>query len=116
MEHDHPVFAGQEEKRAEVPAEVQWVRAIREELDGYMVVLRAIRSRSPEDVFMELSAITTRLAEIRLTCVRSESRRLTALRTREIDPLMDQCDRLFRLHSRVQSARQMEWDQTRNLT
>jgi hypothetical protein len=97
-------------------AEVAWVIEVRGEIDDYMVTLRKLRSMLPEQVFMELSGITARLAELRLTCVRSESRRLAALRTRELDPLIEECDRQFRFHSRIQAVRTMEWDQTRNLT
>ena len=83
---------------------------VREEIDGYMVVLKTLRSQPPDEVFLALSGITARLAEIRLMCVRSESRRLVALRTREIDPVLDEVDRQFRFHSRLQAVRQMEWD------
>jgi hypothetical protein len=107
-------FHGEQAQR--LPAEQRWVYGIRAELDDYMVLLKKLRAMPPDVVFMELSAITARLAEIRLTCVRSESRRLSALRTREIDPLLDECDRQFRFHSRIQSVRQAEWEQTRNLT
>jgi hypothetical protein len=96
--------------------EQRWVIEVRGEIDDYMVLLRQLRSLPPDEVFLELSGITARMAELRLTCVRSESRRLVQLRTREIDPLLEECERQFRFHSRLQAVRQMEWDHTRGIT
>lgn len=107
---NHPSSSGR------LSAEQEWVIEVRGEIDDYMVLLRKLRSLPAEQVFMELSGITARLAELRLACVRSESRRLTALRSREIDPLIEEADRQFRFHSRIQAVRQIEFDQTRNLT
>jgi hypothetical protein len=97
-------------------AEQRWVIEARGEIDDYMVLVRKLRSLPPDEVFLELSGITARLTELRLMCVRSESRRLAALRTREIDPLIEECERQFRFHSRIQACRTMEADLTRNLT
>lgn len=110
--HDHepPVSS------VRMSAEQLWVLEVRMEIDDYMVMLRKLRSLPPDEVFLELSGITARLAELRLTCVRSESRRLTGLRTREIDPLIEECDRQFRFHSRIQAVRTMEADMTRGMT
>lgn len=102
--HDHSPSAGR------ITLEQRWVIDVRAEIDDYMVLLRKLRSLPPDQVFLELSGITARLAELRLTCVRSESRRLTGLRTREIDPLLEECERQFRFHSRIQAVRAMEWD------
>lgn len=99
-----------ETANARITPEQEWVTAIHQELDDYLVELRSMRSKDPVEVFMTLSSITARLTEIRVICVRSESRRLTSLRTREIDPMIEECERQFRFHSRIQSTRQMDWD------
>jgi hypothetical protein len=90
--------------------EQAFVAEVRQEIDGYFCRLKQLNSLPPDGVFATLSAITARLGEIRLSLVRSESRRLTALRTREIDPLIDECDRQFRLHSRIQACRTFDWE------
>jgi hypothetical protein len=116
VEPDQSTIENHPAASSRVSAEQQWVVEVRAEIDDYMILLRKLRSLPPEQVFLELSGITARMAEIRMVCVRSESRRLAALRTREIDPLIEECDRQFRFHSRIQAVRSIEWDQTRNLT
>jgi hypothetical protein len=111
-----PVDPTPEPGMTRISPEQEWVVEIRLELDTYLEQLRSMRSKDPTDVFMTLSAITARLCELRVLCMRTESRRTAALRTREIDPMIEECERQFRFHSRIQAARQMEWDQTRNLT
>jgi hypothetical protein len=90
-----------------------FVAAVRDELDDYFVGLKQLNSQPPEEVFAFLSGVSARLAEIRNTCWRSEARRLTALRTHEVDPLIEELDRQFRLHSRIQTVRQFELDLTK---
>lgn len=91
----------------------RFVLAAREELDTYFVDLKRLKSWQPAEVFLWLSGVTARLVELRTICWRSESRRLTALRSREIDPLIDECERQFRFHSRVEATRRIEWDAMR---
>jgi hypothetical protein len=90
--------------------EQRWVAQAQEEIDGYLVELRRLTSKTPEQVFIVLSGISARLVELRVQTFRSTSRRLAALRSHEIDPLLDQCDRAFRLHSRLQSVRSLDWE------
>lgn len=86
--------------------------AIRLEVDDYLGRLRGLNSLPSAEVFMTLSAISARLAEIRNRLVRVDNRRFLALRTKEVDPLIDEVDRQFKFHSRIASVRQMEWDAT----
>lgn len=95
---------------------MRFVAAAREEIDDYFVGLKKLGSWEPAEVFLWLSGVTARLVELRTICWRSESRRLTALRSREIDPLIDECERQFRFHSRVQSCRQIEFDAFKGVT
>lgn len=83
---------------------------IRDEIDTYLCQLKQLGSLPTAEVMLQLSAITARLTEIRTHLYRSDSRRFTALRSREIDPLLVEADRQFRLHSRVQAIRSFEWD------
>lgn len=90
-----------------------FVAQIREELDSYLLSLKRLGSMAPDEAFLTISGITARLSEIRCGLVRSESRRLTQLRAREVDPLMEECERQFRFHSRIQACRAFDWEVTK---
>lgn len=85
-----------------------WVSDIQVELDDYLTRLRDLNSLPPVEVFQALSAISARLAEIRNRLIRTDNRRFTALRTKEVDPLIDEVDRQFKFHSRIQAVRDSE--------
>lgn len=86
------------------------VEQLRDEIDGYYIQLKTLTHLPPEEVFSVISAISARLTEIRGHLWRSESRRFAALRSREVDPLIEECDRQFKLHSRQQAVRQMDFE------
>lgn len=88
------------------------VATIQGEVDDYLRRLKELNSLPASEVFMTLSAISARMAEIRNRLIRVDSRRYTALRTKEVDPLIDEIDRQFKFHSRIAAVRQMEWDAT----
>ena len=62
---------------------------------------------------MKIASYAAYASEMRGRVVRSESRRMQAFRTRELDPFLDQCEFQFKVWSRYQSVRQMEYDLTR---
>lgn len=62
------------------------------------------------EILMQLAAFTAYGSELRGQIQRADTRRLQAFRTKELDPFIDECDRQFKVWSRVQSVRQMEWD------
>lgn len=84
------------------------VRPIQIELNDYLRRLQLLNSLPPVEVFQTLSAVSARLAEIRNHLVRTDNRRYTALRTKEVDPLIDEVDRQFKFHSRIQAVRDSE--------
>jgi hypothetical protein len=86
----------------------QSVAAIQVELNDYLRRLKDLNSYPPVEVFQTLSAISARLAEIRNRLVRTDNRRFTALRTKEVDPLIEEVDRQFKFHSRIQAVRDSE--------
>jgi hypothetical protein len=94
-------------------AEQVWVETLRAEIDTYLCGLRQLGSRPPEQVFTYLSGVSARLVEIRTQLWRSDSRRCAALRSREIDPLLEEVDRQFRFHSRIAAMVELEWQMTR---
>lgn len=80
------------------------------ELDDYYVTLKTFGSVPPDEVFQRLSAISARLCELRGRCWDFDTRRTNSLRSRRIDPLIEEVDRQFRFHSRIQATRQFEAD------
>lgn len=78
------------------------------ELDQMRATVIEFPNMDPADVLMALSGISGRLAEMRAQLMRADSKRCTALRTREVDPLRDELDLQFRIHSRRIAL--MEWE------
>lgn len=79
------------------------------ELDTYYRVMQQLGAMDPSEVMLRLSSWSARASEIRSQLVRVDSRRTTAFRTREVDPFLEECDRQFKIHSRLQSLRELEW-------
>ncbi len=86
-----------------------WITNYQVELDAYFTVMNQFNMLDPVEVMQQLSSFTARASEIRATLVRVDSRRSTAFRTREVDPFIEECDRQFKIHSRLQSLRELEW-------
>lgn len=81
----------------------------RGELDSYYQQMHLFQQMEPDEIFVALSAFSARASEIRSHLVRVDTRLHTSFRTREIDPFIDECDRQFKLWSRVQSVKDMEF-------
>lgn len=86
----------------------QW----REELDHFYDIMNDFGG-DEEDIFRNLSAMSARASQIRSLVVRQENRVLQTFRTQEIDPFLKECERQFKIWSRVFSVSQFEWEQTR---
>lgn len=84
----------------------------RKEIDGYRKEMCELGARDPSDVFQRIAGWAARVSDIRATVYRDESRRSTAFRTRDIDPFLDQCDFQFKVWSRIQAVREMEYKLT----
>lgn len=85
------------------------VGQLQAEVDSWYVAMRGFGEHDPSDIFMTLAAFSARASELRTQVQRSDNRRLTAFRTRELDPFLEEVDRQFRMFSRVQAVRDMEF-------
>lgn len=103
---NHPTMRLMEQQRADRGDYDQ----IRAELDAYYVRMKQYPELEPDQVMLDLSGLGARLTEIRAQLVRDNSQRANALRTKEVDPLLGQIDLQFKLHSRIATIRQFEWD------
>jgi hypothetical protein len=78
------------------------------ELDTMRAEVCDFPNRDPSDVLMAISGISGRLAQIRADLYRDNSQRCSQLRIREVDPLRDDLELQYRLHSRRIAL--MEWE------
>lgn len=90
--------------------------AVQAELDDYYQRLKGLNEMPSTECFQTLSAISARVAEIRSRLIRLDSRRPTALRTKQVDPLIEEVDRQFKIHSRIAAMRQFEFDASKGGT
>lgn len=79
------------------------------ELDEYYKVMNHLNVIEPSDVLQKLSSWSARASEMRGQLMRVDSRKSNAFRTREVDPFLTECDRQFKIHSRLQSLREFDW-------
>jgi hypothetical protein len=84
------------------------LESVRTELDWTRQQIAGFADLDADEVLAVLSAIVGRLAELRAQLQRDGSPRATALRTRELDPLRDDLDLLFKIWSRRIAL--MEWE------
>ncbi len=82
--------------------------ALRAEIDGYHARIRSFERLETAEVFLQMSGISARMCEVRAQLFRSTSRHADRLRREEVDPLVEELDRQFRLHSRVEAIRQID--------
>jgi hypothetical protein len=85
----------------------------RSELDRYYAEILSYQGMEPDQVMISVSGISARLTGIRAQLCRSPSQRANRLRTSEVDPLLEQLDLQFRIHSRLLAMRQFDFEVTR---
>ena len=93
---------------AEHERQRDWITSFQGELDQYYAEMQDLCVMDPVEVFMKLSAFSARVSEMRSQLVRVDSRRSSSFRTKEVEPFLDECDRQFKIHSRIQAFREME--------
>lgn len=85
------------------------IQQILAELDVYYTAVKEFAEEEPDIVLQQVAAFSGRLCEIRARLQRIGSVRANQLRTREVDPLMEQLDFQFRIASRLISMREFEF-------
>lgn len=86
-----------------------WVENLSAELSEYYQDLKTLTQKDAVTVFQTLSALSARVSEMRSQCARQDGIRTNAFRTKQIEPFLEECDRQFRTHSRIQAIREMEF-------
>lgn len=110
---DNEVFtlSGPSEIEPELRLDPQrdWIWNMQAELDAYYAVMQQLNLMDPPEVMQKLSSFSARASEMRSQLVRVDARRSNTFRTREVDPFLEECDRQFKIHSRLQSFREFDW-------
>lgn len=84
---------------------------VRNELEEYYEIMEDFQNADASNNLMHLSAFTARMSRIRSHFVRRvDDRSIQQLRTKEIDPFLTECDRQFKIWSRLITAVQFEWE------
>ncbi len=92
---------------------VDQIKLWREELDTFYQSMREFPLMEIGEVLLSLSSFSARMNGIRSQIVRSESRLMNSFRTKEIDPFIEECDRQFKIHSRLMSVHSLDWEMSR---
>lgn len=80
------------------------------ELDEYLGMMLDFSNTDPTTVMEQISSMAARLIQIRCEVVRSENRAKQAFRTKQLDPVLDQIDLQFKIHSRRLSSLTFDWE------
>jgi hypothetical protein len=99
-----------------IPIQMSPLVGYRSELSAYREELCSLPDQEPGLAFQRLAGISARLAEMRAQLWRVNNRQADALRTREVDPLIDTLEFIFKSLSRAQAVRQFDYDLSRGGT
>lgn len=90
------------------------IPSLRKELDGYFEIMQDFSSGDARQNLMYLSAFTARISHVRSHIIRSAGGKLVQdFRTKEIDPFVSECDRQFKIWSRLITYAQFDWETSR---
>lgn len=87
------------------------IEQVREEVDEVFKDARSFYNREPDEVMRLIAGHSARLAELRVRIHRVENiqRQWQAVRTREIEPAMDELQKQFQLASRLLTVRELDF-------
>lgn len=80
----------------------------KKEISGYYQRMKVFIDTDALTVFQSLSQFSARASEIRSMISSNASREETTFRTRVLDPFLEECDRQFKLHSRIQAINELD--------
>jgi hypothetical protein len=87
------------------------IAGVRAEIDDAYDDIKTFHTREPDEVFRLVSGHSGRLAELRGRAQRVEDRATVwkQLRTREIEPALDELSKQFQIASRILSVRDLDY-------
>jgi hypothetical protein len=90
-----------------------WIKEVQRELDGYYEDVKLFSKQPPEEVMIQIAGIAGRLTEVRAQLVRNDGKIAQNLRTKEVEPLLDQLRFQYSVFSRLLSVRSLDWEMSR---
>lgn len=85
----------------------------RREIAEYHEANQKFGGMEPDEVLHMISSITARLSYLRDRLMSDGGQQANRVRTHQLDPLMSNLDLQFRIHSRLLTARQFDYEVTR---
>ena len=90
------------------------ISELRKELDSYFEIMKNFQTGDPRENLMHLSSFTARMSEARGVIIRNPGGKAEQdFRTKEIDPFISECDRQFKIWSRLITYAQFDWETSR---
>lgn len=85
------------------------------ELDAVMFTIREFWTQEPDQVMAHIAAITSRLTELEVLLHRVETRdrQFKQIRTMQVQKILDECDRQFKIASRLVEVRRQDMENLR---
>lgn len=85
------------------------------ELDAILVTIRDFYTQEPDQVMASVAAITARLTELEVLLHRVEARdrRYKQIRTMQVQKILDECERQFKIASRLVEVRRQDIESLR---
>ncbi len=80
----------------------------KKEIAGYYETMYEFVNMDSLTVFQNLSQFSARASEMRSRIPANAARDVNNFRIKIIDPFIEECDRQFKLHSRIQAIMEME--------
>jgi hypothetical protein len=104
-------------KQIVVP-ELGSAESVHRELDEIFAVMKRFATMEPDEVMLHCSAYSARLSEIRMIIHRIEDmhRHWKPVRTREVEPTIEELKFQFNVASRLLSSRAFDYEVTRGQT
>lgn len=89
-------------------ATVDTIEAWKKEIAGYYSTMYDFIDTDAIKVFQDLSQFSARASEMRSRIGATASKDWQNFRIRVIDPFIEECDRQFKLHSRITAIQEMD--------
>lgn len=96
-----------------VDLEGDLLASVLKELQDYHRMNQAFSGMEPDDVLVQISAITARLTYLRACLLDSGGQRAAKIKTSNLDPLMMNLELQFRIASRRLTSHQFDYEVTR---
>jgi len=87
------------------------IDSIRAEINDAYADMKTFLSREPDEIMRITAGHSARLSELRVMCMRIEDyyRPARDVRTRELEPTLEELEKQWRNASRLHSVRELDW-------